>query len=274
PRHRHRRRHLGPQDRQGDAGAGGDLRRGGVGESAGGADGFHLRRAGEPGLEVYRRCAGDGLVQHASNVRVVRAGSRRPPHPPECRAARLIAPLAPLPPAPSPKRRGGAEGLPPPLRLGEGAGGRGSRRTRRRGDMIFAALSTFALRQVVGDGAENVTKALGDHFSDQGRLLLDALHKSNERAWKAFEVALAGESFWNKLDAAEDKALRQQIRSLLDVMPLPLLTGRGEFRRLCLKELQEACKKGLLLSGTAEEVARSASTVGGGDQLAVLERER
>src|SRR5262249_42930792 len=33
---------------------------------------------------------------------------------------------APLPPAPSPRRRGGAEGFPPPLRFGEGAGGRGS----------------------------------------------------------------------------------------------------------------------------------------------------
>src|SRR5204862_7605465 len=32
---------------------------------------------------------------------------------------------APLPPTPSPKRRGGAEGLAPPLRFGEGVGGRG-----------------------------------------------------------------------------------------------------------------------------------------------------
>src|SRR5262245_3457304 len=35
----------------------------------------------------------------------------------------------PLPPAPSPKRRGGAERLTPPLRFGEGVGGRGSSAT-------------------------------------------------------------------------------------------------------------------------------------------------
>src|SRR3954471_15584143 len=140
--------------------------------------------------------------------------------------------------------------------------------------MIFCALSTFALRQVMGDGAENVVGALGGHFSDQTRLLLDALHKSNERAWKALEVALAGEGFWNKLDAAEEKALRQQVRGLLDAMPLPLLTDRGEFRRLCMKELQDARKRGLLLGGTAEELAKSAKSVAGGDQLAVLDHER
>src|SRR5207248_1391444 len=47
---------------------------------------------------------------------------------------------------------------------------------------IFSALSTFALRQVVGEGAENVVKSLGDRLSDQGRLLVAALEKASERA--------------------------------------------------------------------------------------------
>src|SRR5207248_10626646 len=55
----------------------------------------------------------------------------------------------PLPPAPSPKRGGGAEGetpvFPPPLRLGEGVGGRGSEIISQRADEPAGWLDCLAL---------------------------------------------------------------------------------------------------------------------------------
>src|SRR5262249_11619290 len=140
---------------------------------------------------------------------------------------------------------------------------------------IFSALSAFALRQVAGDGAENVVKAIGDRFSDRGGQLTEALRRASERAWRTLEIALAGESFWNRLDAAEDKAFRQQVRGLLESMTLTRRTTKEESRRLCLAELRAARKDGLLLGGTREDVARSARLFAGqADQLAALERER
>jgi serine/threonine protein kinase len=140
---------------------------------------------------------------------------------------------------------------------------------------VFKLLSRFALYQVMGEGAEVVMRFLGDRLSDESKLLVHALETANEKAWKSMEVALAGEGFWNKFDRAEDKAFRQQIKTLLDAMPLPLLTGRNEFRRKCLEELQTARKKGLLLSGSAQDVAQSpGSFLGHADQTSLVDRER
>jgi serine/threonine protein kinase len=141
---------------------------------------------------------------------------------------------------------------------------------------ILRMLSTCALYQVVGESADRVVGFLASRVSDQGRLIIQALTTASEKAWRALEVALAGESLWNKLDAADEKALRQQIRNLLENMPLPLLTGRREFGRLCLRELQEARKKGLLITETAiEDFTRPPhGFTKQTEQSAVIEKER
>ena len=72
------------------------------------------------------------------------------------------------------------------------------------------------------------------------------MQRANERAWKALEVALAGEGLWQRLGRSEDKAFRQQVRAFLDALPLPELFGRTEFRRQCLRELKGAARKALL----------------------------
>src|SRR5205814_965168 len=100
---------------------------------------------------------------------------------------------------------------------------------------------------------------LDERFGDGSQRLLTAIRKANERAWKALEIALAGESLWTRLGHAEDRAFRQQVRTFLDNVLLPELTGRDEYRGNCLRELQDARRRGLLLGPiVAEELAASA----------------
>ena len=67
---------------------------------------------------------------------------------------------------------------------------------------ILSMLASFALRGVVGEGAVSAVNAVSDRLTDQGKLLTDALQRAGERAWKAVELALAGEGLLNKLDDA------------------------------------------------------------------------
>jgi len=90
-------------------------------------------------------------------------------------------------------------------------------------------------------------RATSEQLTDQSRAVLDALERSNRKAWKALEIALAGESLWNRLDRTEVKALRTQIRAFLDHVPLPELSGKAEFRKRCLGEISQAMSKGVLL---------------------------
>src|SRR5438477_12327058 len=109
---------------------------------------------------------------------------------------------------------------------------------------VIQLLSSFAIRQVAGDADGGLSQLLGERFGDGSARLVAAIRRANERAWKALEIALAGESLWTRLDRTEDRAFRQQVRTFLDNVLLPELTGRDEFRRQCLRELQEARRRG------------------------------
>jgi hypothetical protein len=104
---------------------------------------------------------------------------------------------------------------------------------------IFISLSSLALRQVV-DGAcavlgvkessEAVVGFLTERFTDHSQRLARALRQANDNAWKALEIALAGDSLWERCKAAvaraEDRAFAQQVRAFLDATPLPELAGK------------------------------------------------
>ena len=90
---------------------------------------------------------------------------------------------------------------------------------------VFQRLSVLALRQVVNvagnavgiSGAGDKTvDALTKHFADHSQKLTVALERANERAWKALEIALAGDSLWERckvgVAATEDTAFAQQVR--------------------------------------------------------------
>jgi tetratricopeptide (TPR) repeat protein len=120
-----------------------------------------------------------------------------------------------------------------------------------------------ALTQVGGErSAAAVAAFLGRHFLDQSKRLPAALQRASAAAWKAVEVSLAGESLWNWLDRAEDRAFREQVRAFLKSAPLDNLPGDGKaFRRECLRQLRAARKAGLF--DGALDPAELAKSVGG-----------
>src|SRR4051794_23108504 len=93
---------------------------------------------------------------------------------------------------------------------------------------IITLLAPLALRQgleglrgaipveKIGAGAEGLATFLVERFTDQSQRLPAALTRANDRAWKAMEIAIAGESLWGWLDRSEDRAFRQRVRAYLD----------------------------------------------------------
>src|SRR4051812_38171947 len=147
---------------------------------------------------------------------------------------------------------------------------------------IVQSLSLIAVKQVaVGAlqiaGIDAVASFLGNHFTNNSRRLTQALQTSNSRAWHALEIALAGESLWNKLDDADDRAFRNQLRAYLDLAPLGEAPGRDpEFRAQCLRELRAARKSGLLLGTPVEpaDLAQQAAELAPyGEAGGLIERE-
>src|SRR5215472_13881752 len=117
---------------------------------------------------------------------------------------------------------------------------------------ILQTLSSLALRPWLGDSSDNIARIF-DGPGNQSQRLVRAMQRANERAWKALEIALAGEGLWSRLGRPEDKAFRQQIHAFLDALPLPELFGRGDFRRQCLRDLKGANRKALLLGRLVPE---------------------
>src|SRR5947209_2093566 len=124
---------------------------------------------------------------------------------------------------------------------------------------MFLSLSTLALRPLLRkvSGSEAVANAavgfLQKHFTDHSLKLTKALQQANAHAWRALEIALAGESWWGSvkvaLAPAEERAFRAQVLAFLQATPLPGRHGEKDFRQKCLRDLQAARKAGLLTGG-------------------------
>ncbi len=119
-------------------------------------------------------------------------------------------------------------------------------------------------------------RAAAEQMTDQSRAVLDALERSNRKAWKALEIALAGESLWSRLDKADVKALRTQIRAFLDHVPLPELSEKADFRKRCLGEIRLALGKGVLLGNlvAGELVEKTGQFAAHTDPNALLQAEK
>jgi hypothetical protein len=87
---------------------------------------------------------------------------------------------------------------------------------------LLVNLSTVALRQVlngalqtvgISGGGDAVVNFLTERFTDHSQRLTVALQTANDRAWKAFEVALAGESLFERCTVSiapgEDQGFRE-----------------------------------------------------------------
>ena len=97
----------------------------------------------------------------------------------------------------------------------------------------------FGLRQVIGEGVDELADIVKSHFCDPSRTLPKALQSANEKAWQALELALVGDSLSGKFKtfftSAQMKAITSQVDAVLDEK------GK-DFRKRCLQELKTAKK--------------------------------
>jgi len=158
---------------------------------------------------------------------------------------------------------------------------------------ILQHLSSLALKplldgaaQALGlsaasNAAERLVTFLTDRFTDHSQKLHQALERSGDRAWQALELALAGDSWWERIKVGlarrEDQQLREQVRAFLDATPLGNLSGHGpEFRQQCQRELRAARQKGLLAHGALDArrlAEQSSDLIRHSDPQARLEAE-
>src|SRR5437763_848628 len=134
---------------------------------------------------------------------------------------------------------------------------------------MLQQLSTLALKPLLdgacqalglaGGGAatERVVAFLTERFTDHSQRLNQALSQASDRAWQALELALAGDSWWDRIKVGmarrEDQQFREQVRAFLDATPLGNLASHGpEFRQQCQRELRTARKQGLLAHVTLD----------------------
>jgi serine/threonine protein kinase len=131
-----------------------------------------------------------------------------------------------------------------------------------------------------GGAGAGVAGLLCQRFADHSLRLTRALELANERAWRALEVALAGDSWWERcrglLARGEEKGFREQVRAFLRANPVA--DGeRGEpFRGECLRELRAARKAGRLTGGGLhpDRLAEQAGALARfGDPARLLEAE-
>src|SRR5262245_21845906 len=117
--------------------------------------------------------------------------------------------------------------------------------------------SEFVSGAQVGAGSAAVAKLVLQRFVDHSSRLTCALERSSARAWRAVEVALAGQSWWDRcklaLGTADERAIREQVQAFLRAHPLDGLDGHGpNFRDQCLAQLHASRKAGLLDRGPVD----------------------
>src|SRR5215204_5690055 len=127
---------------------------------------------------------------------------------------------------------------------------------------LTANLCALALRGVVGGACQAAGVAPGEgavnavvgvmmrHFLDHSQSLLEALRQTNDRAWRALEVALAGDGLWDRCKLV--LASGEQVKPFLHTCSLAELQGRDNYRQACHTELRAARKAGLLTEGKLE----------------------
>ncbi len=126
---------------------------------------------------------------------------------------------------------------------------------------IMLGLSTLAVSSLVfgtagvggidsgGLAIQTMVDLLRSRFGSQGSRLVTALRRANQRAWRTLEMALAGDSFWQRcrtvLTSADEKALRRELQAYFQALQLPQ-ADPTRFCRQCVAELRSAQKQGLL----------------------------
>lgn len=117
--------------------------------------------------------------------------------------------------------------------------------------LCLFAVEQFPGSEVGGESARRLLAALQNHLSDQSRKLPLALQRACRNAWKALELALAGDSLGERLRSllasGDRRAFAEQVRLFLKSCPPPEgEANESTFRQSCLRELGLADRRGLL----------------------------
>lgn len=135
-------------------------------------------------------------------------------------------------------------------------------------------VGTGELAELALSGFSSATAFLADRFADHGARLENALSESNRKAWKALDIALAGDTLWQRLERREDRILGEKIRGYLDSqLPADVVE---QVRAEGLAELRRARKAGHLEGSCRwdEELVREAvELAGAADQKGLIEAE-
>jgi hypothetical protein len=132
-----------------------------------------------------------------------------------------------------------------------------------------------------GAAADAAVKFLGNRFTDHSARLNEALQRATSNSWRALELALAGDSWWDKVKVSlarrEDQAFREQVGAFLRMTPLAGLPSHPpEFRQQALRDLRAAQKAGVLTAGGIDPQAlaqRSSPFARFADPQALLDAE-
>jgi hypothetical protein len=125
---------------------------------------------------------------------------------------------------------------------------------------LFEGFCTSIGFEASAAAAEAAVKFLGNRFVDHAGRLGDALTRSTAHSWRALELALAGDSWWDRVKVTlarrEDQAFREQVGAFLRAAPLGNLPSHPpEFRQQALRDLRAATKAGVLTAGTLDPQA-------------------
>lgn len=106
---------------------------------------------------------------------------------------------------------------------------------------VVTSLSVLALQQLVDRARQLVDPArvgqflagkFADHFTDHSKGLPKALLDANKEAWDALKIALAGDSWWQRIKITifvrgETQGFRALVQEYLSTIPLP--TNKEDF---------------------------------------------
>jgi hypothetical protein len=124
-------------------------------------------------------------------------------------------------------------------------------------------LLAYALRQVIGESADQVAAFIAGRFADPSRALPRALDRANDRAWQALALALAGDGLLDQIKGffagGDVKGFRDQVRPFMEANRSHFEGTATDFRRACLAELKKARQAGALAAEPPDgAVARQA----------------
>lgn len=111
---------------------------------------------------------------------------------------------------------------------------------------LAAAACRAAGAAALSECAAAAGRTLTERFTDHSLRATDALARASDRAWRALEGALRGESVLTLADRADDRAFREQVRQFVLNARRHGGASAPDFAPRCLAELRAARASGAL----------------------------